>query len=387
MHWVRLTARALLLQQAKNKTIILYKADAELNIKRRRMYDIINILEGVGLVQRLECRSEYQWIDPPADPNAKDESCSKQLGSLQQEVTDLRNEERKLDHWLARLQQQGSEHKATNQDRYCLRSADCQKLATDNGALMAVATTPGSILQLEEGGRKRKNGMHSFSILAAGIPSSHQTKSKKRRSNGVLANNQSSTMPMAFMMESASHPLRKLPLAWTKAEPDQEKPQIIPSPAPSSQAPKRQRCKRRVVSPEAVQAVSSKSDVMKPQPVVSLGVRCKKEEPPAHSDSLLDDDQSQVLPPPVGNQLFFSLKGLQPSSMTPASFPAPPPLVSWCSDISFSSMPPPPLFSSISSTFSSSALDALEPLDPSDLQPMFHRQTSLDMLASVACCP
>jgi hypothetical protein len=52
-----------LLKNAPNQTLDLNDAMAVLNVQKRRIYDITNVLEGIGLISK-ECKNNIRWSGP-----------------------------------------------------------------------------------------------------------------------------------------------------------------------------------------------------------------------------------------------------------------------------------------------------------------------------------
>ncbi|XP_078448309.1 transcription factor E2FB-like [Wolffia australiana] len=82
-----------LLQQAEDGTLDLNKAADILEVQKRRIYDITNVLEGVGLIEKkLKNRIRWKGLDMPRPKDMED-----QLGALKAHVENLSAEEYNLD--------------------------------------------------------------------------------------------------------------------------------------------------------------------------------------------------------------------------------------------------------------------------------------------------
>jgi transcription factor E2F3 len=57
-----------LLKEATNQTLDLNDAMEVLSVQKRRIYDITNVLEGIGLISK-ECKNNIRWCGPDATAN------------------------------------------------------------------------------------------------------------------------------------------------------------------------------------------------------------------------------------------------------------------------------------------------------------------------------
>ena len=101
-----------------------------LRVPKRRIYDITNVLDGVGLVKKAN-KNVIQWIGAEEDSQAvPDES--------------LYSEEQRLDHWIAQLEQSLAEFTQTDMYQHLayLTAADLKTLQDNAGSLIAVHVPP-----------------------------------------------------------------------------------------------------------------------------------------------------------------------------------------------------------------------------------------------------
>ena len=59
-----------LLKEAPNQTLDLNEAVTLLSVQKRRIYDITNVLEGIGLICK-ECKNNIRWNGPDATYRTK----------------------------------------------------------------------------------------------------------------------------------------------------------------------------------------------------------------------------------------------------------------------------------------------------------------------------
>ncbi|KAJ1440743.1 Winged helix-like DNA-binding domain superfamily [Sesbania bispinosa] len=85
-----------LIKQAEDGILDLNKAADTLEVQKRRIYDITNVLEGIGLIEKkLKNRIQWKGLDV-SRPGEADDS----FASLQSEVENLTMEERRLDEQI-----------------------------------------------------------------------------------------------------------------------------------------------------------------------------------------------------------------------------------------------------------------------------------------------
>jgi len=84
-----------LLQDAKDGCLDLKEAAELLQVRqKRRIYDITNVLEGIGLIEK-KSKNSIQWLG--AGPGCNTREVTDQLLTLKEELVDLENKEMELD--------------------------------------------------------------------------------------------------------------------------------------------------------------------------------------------------------------------------------------------------------------------------------------------------
>jgi hypothetical protein len=109
-----------LLKSAPENRVDLNKSASDLGVQKRRIYDITNVLEGIGVIQK-ESKNFVTWVDDPdvdlsrasdvlgiAFPESSplDSSCHLNLQATRSEIERLKQEEAELDRFLDFLNQQ-----------------------------------------------------------------------------------------------------------------------------------------------------------------------------------------------------------------------------------------------------------------------------------------
>ncbi|KAL1544046.1 transcription factor E2FB-like [Salvia divinorum] len=90
-----------LIKHAENGVLDLNKAADTLEVQKRRIYDITNVLEGIGLIEKnLKNRIQWKGLDV-ARPGEADESAP----ALQEELENLNHEECRLDDRIREMQE------------------------------------------------------------------------------------------------------------------------------------------------------------------------------------------------------------------------------------------------------------------------------------------
>ena len=139
-----------LIQNAPNKCIEINDATRTLQVQKRRIYDITNVLEGIGLIEKKH-KNRIRWVGSKTT-----EDFSQEIRSYEREMRELKEEEEKIDMWTQRLQE--SLNQLIKDPEYAalafITQEDINSLPslTDNPSeiLMAIRAPPGSILEVPD---------------------------------------------------------------------------------------------------------------------------------------------------------------------------------------------------------------------------------------------
>ena len=172
-------------QKSGTCNIDLEKAIKYLGIPRRRIYDVVNILDGAGLLKRQEEKQQYVWIGGTATEALED-----RREEEREALEALEEEEKQIDEWVCEL-----EAKAKMQ--YSHMTSDLLvPLLEQDSAFLTIATPRHSILHLPHDLEERRDADHfSFTLIP---PKNYDA----RRS----------VLPRAYLLESADAPMRLLSL-------------------------------------------------------------------------------------------------------------------------------------------------------------------------------
>nr|QYW07150.1 transcription factor E2FB [Dimocarpus longan] len=138
-----------LIKHAEDGILDLNKAADTLEVQKRRIYDITNVLEGIGLIEKkLKNRIQWKGLDV-ARPGEADESAS----SLQTEVENLTIEERRLDDQIREMQERLSDlsEDENNQKWLFVTEEDIKNLPCfQNETLIAIKAPHGTTLEVPD---------------------------------------------------------------------------------------------------------------------------------------------------------------------------------------------------------------------------------------------
>ncbi|KAL6563687.1 hypothetical protein OROGR_002646 [Orobanche gracilis] len=138
-----------LIKRADDGIIDLNNAADTLEVQKRRIYDITNVLEGIGLIEKiLKNRIQWKGVDV-SRPGEADES----LSTLQEEVENLNLEERRLDRRIREMQEnlRGLSEDENNQKWLFVTEEDIKALPCfQNETLIAIKAPHGTTLEVPD---------------------------------------------------------------------------------------------------------------------------------------------------------------------------------------------------------------------------------------------
>ncbi|KAL2557375.1 Transcription factor E2FB [Forsythia ovata] len=138
-----------LIKHAEDGILDLNKAADTLEVQKRRIYDITNVLEGIGLIEK-KLKNRIQWKGLGVSrPGEVDES----LPSLQAELGNLNMEERRLDEQIREMQEKlrSFSEDENNQKWLFVTEEDIKSLPCfQNETLIAVKAPHGTTLEVPD---------------------------------------------------------------------------------------------------------------------------------------------------------------------------------------------------------------------------------------------
>eukprot|EP00257_Ricinus_communis_P026548 XP_025013962.1 transcription factor E2FB isoform X6 [Ricinus communis] len=138
-----------LIKHAEDGILDLNKAADTLEVQKRRIYDITNVLEGIGLIEKkLKNRIQWKGLDV-SRPGEADES----VASLQAEVENLNIDERRLDEQIREMQERLRDlsEDENNQKWLFVTEEDIKSLPCfQNETLIAIKAPHGTTLEVPD---------------------------------------------------------------------------------------------------------------------------------------------------------------------------------------------------------------------------------------------
>ncbi|XP_065867896.1 transcription factor E2FB isoform X2 [Euphorbia lathyris] len=138
-----------LIKHAEDGILDLNKAADTLEVQKRRIYDITNVLEGIGLIEK-KLKNRIQWkgldVSRPGEPDEN-------VGSLQAEVENLNIEERRLDEQTREMQERLRDlsEDENNQKWLFVTEEDIKSLPCfHNETLIAIKAPHGTTLEVPD---------------------------------------------------------------------------------------------------------------------------------------------------------------------------------------------------------------------------------------------
>ncbi|OMO83177.1 hypothetical protein COLO4_22655 [Corchorus olitorius] len=138
-----------LIKQAEDGILDLNKAADTLEVQKRRIYDITNVLEGIGLIEKkLKNRIQWKGLDV-SRPGEVDDN----VATLQAEVENLTIEERRLDEQIREMQERLRDlsEDENNQKWLFVTEDDIKSLPCfQNETLIAIKAPHGTTLEVPD---------------------------------------------------------------------------------------------------------------------------------------------------------------------------------------------------------------------------------------------
>ncbi|XP_019413423.1 PREDICTED: transcription factor E2FB-like [Lupinus angustifolius] len=138
-----------LIKRAEDGILDLNNAADTLEVQKRRIYDITNVLEGIGLIEK-KLKNRIQWKGLDGSRPGEAEEC---FSSLQAEVENLTMEERRLDEQIREMQERLREltEDKHNEKLLFVTEEDIKNLPCfHNETLIAIKAPQGTTLEVPD---------------------------------------------------------------------------------------------------------------------------------------------------------------------------------------------------------------------------------------------
>ena len=139
----------------------------ELSVQKRRIYDITNVLEGIGLIQKTH-KNKIRWV---GSSDSSEGSFLSESAALNRELESLRQEEDTVEYWIQQLQDSLSQ--LTKDPLYAENAfftfEDLRSLKADNPVetLLAIRAPPGATLEVQDPDQVPQSEKERYQLLFA----------------------------------------------------------------------------------------------------------------------------------------------------------------------------------------------------------------------------
>jgi len=142
-----------LIKDSENRCIDLNEAVEKLKVQKRRIYDITNVLEGMGLIEKL-LKNKIQWKGTLNIPNDFQQDCDlihtkRELKSLQEESTALNQHIEKLKKSFSQMSSDSNYSELawlTYED--ISHASKCE--VNKNNKLIVIKAAPGTVMEMPD---------------------------------------------------------------------------------------------------------------------------------------------------------------------------------------------------------------------------------------------
>lgn len=153
-----------LLKEAEAGVLDLNLAAQKLNVQKRRIYDITNVLEGIGLIEK-KSKNNIQWKG--SGMGAVDDM-RKEMTLLQDKLEELTREELLIDEYISRMQDMLRDltDTNTNQELAYVTHDDIRRLPDFSGeTLIAIKAPSGTLLEVPDPDEGMPPGQRRYEIF------------------------------------------------------------------------------------------------------------------------------------------------------------------------------------------------------------------------------
>jgi len=226
-----------LLQEADEGVLDLNTAATKLGVQKRRIYDITNVLEGIGLIEK-KSKNNIKW---KGDGLGSMTDMRKEASGLRHELSDLETQEQTLDRYLQRMQvmlRELAEHRDNAPLAYVTHE-DIRALPIfKNETLIAIKAPSGTTLEvphpdqgMDEGQRRFQVYMRSSSgPIDVYLLSEHDNMNESQQQQSQKASDNFPSTPLSKLANTAAT-ASSLPLSTDSKEPQRSLRTLASSPS------------------------------------------------------------------------------------------------------------------------------------------------------------
>jgi len=151
-----------LIRSAEDGVLDLNNAATKLSVQKRRIYDITNVLEGIGLIEK-KSKNQIRWKGEEAGNGS---AVDVEVASLRSEIGKITAEEEMVDARTAHLQEQLRQlaEERNNLKLAFVTHEDVQRLDEGDDTLIAIKAPSGTILEVPDPDEGMENGIRRYQI-------------------------------------------------------------------------------------------------------------------------------------------------------------------------------------------------------------------------------
>jgi transcription factor E2F3 len=141
-----------LIRAAPNNVLDLNTAAKDLGVQKRRIYDITNVLEGIGLIGK-ESKNNIIWKGVGLDSNKSESESKAAMEKMKHELADLEKQELLVDDYIRRMQDMVKDlsEAPENKELAFVTYDDIRSLPNFAGdTLIAIKAPPGTTLEVPD---------------------------------------------------------------------------------------------------------------------------------------------------------------------------------------------------------------------------------------------
>jgi len=151
-----------LIRDAEDGVLDLNNAALKLSVQKRRIYDITNVLEGIGLIEK-KSKNMIRWKGEATEPSSEG---NLEVGMLRDEIASMAAEEAFLDQETQKLQDglRALAEERANHELAFVSHQDVQDLDQGDDTLIAIKAPSGTMLEVPDPDEGMEQGKRRYQI-------------------------------------------------------------------------------------------------------------------------------------------------------------------------------------------------------------------------------